>query len=124
MQWWKIYNHVLHLLRTVIIIKFFTNIFIILNFKYLSEPAPSDIQELCNEIIEATIDMYDVITAQLLPTPAKSHYTFNLRDLSKVFQGMLMMDVSKVEVIMSHLILNYVKLLNLVSTDLRTSDSD
>ncbi|XP_077969677.1 dynein axonemal heavy chain 1-like isoform X2 [Styela clava] len=61
------------------------------------KPAPADIQELCNEIVDSTIYMYDTITTQLLPTPAKSHYTFNLRDLSKVFQGMLMMEVSKVE---------------------------
>jgi dynein heavy chain, axonemal len=36
--------------------------------------------------------VYKTISAQLLPTPAKSHYTFNLRDLSKIFQGMTMVE--------------------------------
>ena len=43
---------------------------------------------MSSNIVAATIDIYDTIALNLLPTPAKSHYTFNLRDLSKVFQGM------------------------------------
>ena len=36
--------------------------------------------------VQATLDVYEGVQAQLLPTPTKSHYTFNLRDVSKVFQ--------------------------------------
>nr|XP_034195945.1 dynein heavy chain 1, axonemal-like [Osmia lignaria] len=44
-----------------------------------------------------TLNLYTTICKELLPTPHKSHYTFNLRDLSKVFQGMLMMNPQKIE---------------------------
>ena len=33
-----------------------------------------------------------------VPTPGKSHYTFNHRDLSKVFQGILMAPIQKIKV--------------------------
>ncbi|XP_075430348.1 dynein axonemal heavy chain 1 isoform X2 [Ascaphus truei] len=55
------------------------------------------VQHLMEPIVDATINLYNTITSQLLPTPAKSHYTFNLRDLSKVFQGMLMAEPAKIE---------------------------
>ena len=49
-----------------------------------------DVQALANPIVKSTVAVYRRIAADLLPTPAKSHYTFNLRDISKTFQGMLM----------------------------------
>ncbi|RMC00001.1 hypothetical protein DUI87_23409 [Hirundo rustica rustica] len=55
------------------------------------------VKDLNEPLVDATISVYMTITSQLLPTPAKSHYTFNLRDLSKVFQGMLMAEAGKVE---------------------------
>eukprot|EP00899_Mesostigma_viride_P002516 jgi/Mesvir1/12265/Mv00478-RA.2 len=41
-------------------------------------------------LVAGTIEIYQSIQRELLPTPAKSHYTYNLRDLSKVFQGIAM----------------------------------
>lgn len=48
--------------------------------------------------LTASLDIFTQLVVELLPTPVKSHYTFNLRDLSKVFQGMLMSDPGLVEV--------------------------
>ena len=31
--------------------------------------------------------VYNGVEEKLRPIPAKSHYTFNLRDMSKIFQG-------------------------------------
>uniref|UniRef100_A0A8C2TLH0 Dynein axonemal heavy chain 1 n=1 Tax=Coturnix japonica TaxID=93934 RepID=A0A8C2TLH0_COTJA len=56
------------------------------------------VKDLNKPLVDATIYVYLTITSQLLPTPTKSHYTFNLRDLSKVFQGMLMAQPSDIKV--------------------------
>jgi dynein heavy chain len=43
-------------------------------------------------VVAATLEIFKTISAELLPTPSKSHYTFNLRDLAKVIQGVLSVD--------------------------------
>ena len=56
-----------------------------------------EIIALGNRILpDATIKMYNNISHDLLPTPTRPHYTFNLRDLSSVFQGMTMATSSKI----------------------------
>nr|XP_034179953.1 dynein heavy chain 2, axonemal [Osmia lignaria] len=49
----------------------------------------AEVKGISNEITQATIDMYNHVIQTMLPTPAKMHYLFNLRDISKVFQGLL-----------------------------------
>ena len=51
--------------------------------------------ELTKGAVSGTIELYQKISEDLLPTPARFHYTFNLRDISKVFQGILMIQSNK-----------------------------
>ena len=48
------------------------------------------VKEAAAKAIEATRLVFRESTQKLLPTPAKSHYTFNLRDFARVVKGILL----------------------------------
>ena len=59
------------------------------------------VQALKEAMITSTIEVYMKIAKELRATPAKFHYSFNLRDVSKVVQGILMtknVSISNVDV--------------------------
>lgn len=46
-----------------------------------------DILDMKTPLIEATIGVWKQTSARLLKTPSKFHYSFNIRELARVFQG-------------------------------------
>lgn len=57
---------------------------------------PVPVLAVVEPIIDASIKLYNTLLKELLPTPAKPHYTFNMRDLASVVQGMLSADTKTV----------------------------
>ncbi|CAI2733353.1 unnamed protein product [Schistosoma spindalis] len=55
---------------------------------------PQGVRSVGDSIVNAAVEIYSRMAKELLPTPTKSHYVFNLRDLSKCIQGVLQGDVS------------------------------
>lgn len=48
----------------------------------------AEVQKLPESITKATMALYSQIVQALPPTPSKFHYIFNLRDLSRVYEGL------------------------------------
>ncbi|XP_040439457.1 dynein heavy chain 10, axonemal [Falco naumanni] len=48
------------------------------------------ISTISDKITACTLELYKMITCDLPPTPFKFHYIFNLRDLSRVYNGLIL----------------------------------
>ena len=48
-----------------------------------------EVKPLGDQVTQASIAIYRAVSVELLPTPAKSHYLFNTRDLAKIVQGVM-----------------------------------
>ena len=49
-----------------------------------------DMLQVVSQLTKGTIHLWKTMKEKMLPTPAKFHYIFNLRELSRVFQGVLL----------------------------------
>ena len=58
--------------------------------RFTADKFSADTRELAHQLVPMTISLWNKVQNKMLPTPAKFHYLFNMRELSKVFQGIIL----------------------------------
>ncbi|KAJ3091389.1 Dynein heavy chain 10, axonemal [Quaeritorhiza haematococci] len=51
---------------------------------------PEEIKQCADKLTPMTLKLYTEVSKNLMPTPSKFHYIFNLRDISRVYEGLLL----------------------------------
>ncbi len=64
----------------------------ILDWYFTNNHFSPDLATYVPKVVAATLEMYGRISRELRPTPLRSHYTFNLRDFSKIILGICLID--------------------------------
>ena len=60
-----------------------------LDGRFTGQDFDANTLDVVGNLTDATIRLWKTMKTKMLPTPAKFHYVFNMRDLSRVFQGIL-----------------------------------
>ncbi|XP_055585529.1 dynein axonemal heavy chain 10-like [Uranotaenia lowii] len=53
------------------------------------QPFAEEVSALADVVVEMTLNLFKSLIVKLPPTPSKFHYIFNLKDLSRIYAGML-----------------------------------
>lgn len=56
---------------------------------FISTTLPPDYAETVSRAVQGAIKIYNEIEEKIKPTPIKTHYSYNLRDVSKIIQGIM-----------------------------------
>lgn len=59
------------------------------NISHQPVAMPAQVRPLGEPLVAASVELYRCVVRDMLPTPSKSHYLFNTRDLAKLILGVM-----------------------------------